>query len=187
MAWGTVNTPGGAGDEEQLNAKIQAASDAAKAAQETADGAQSTAEAALAAANKAQSDATSAQGTADEALETAQGAATLAATANRTANTAAETANLAKSTAQEAVTAAGNAQTSADAALQAVTKLTSIINAVPSQSGSLTYTGSAQSPTWNGYDAEKLSIGGDYSAVDAGTYTATFTPKTRPRPLLPSR
>ena len=177
MAWGTVNTPGGAGDEEQLNAKIQAASDAAKAAQETADGAQSTAEAALAAANKAQSDATSAQGTADEALETAQGAATLAATANRTANTAAETANLAKSTAQEAVTAAGNAQTSADAALQAVTKLTSIINAVPSQSGSLTYTGSAQSPTWNGYDAEKLSIGGDYSAVDAGTYTATFTPK----------
>lgn len=177
MALGTVNTPGGAGDEEQLNAKIQAASDAAKAAQEAADGAQSTADAALEAANGARTQAGEAQATADEALEAAQAAGTLAGQANETADTALETANTAKITAQEAVRAADNAQTAADAALQAVTKLTSIINAVPSQSGNLTYTGSAQSPVWNGYDAEKLSIGGDYSAVDAGTYTATFTPK----------
>lgn len=177
MAWGTVSTPDGSGDEEQLNLKIQAASDAAKAAQETADGAQDTADAALSAANEARETANTAKTTADEALETAQGAGSLAGAAASAASTAVETANSAKSTANQAVTAASNAQTAADAALTAVTKLTSVINAVPSQNGVLTYTGSAQSPQWNGYDTEKLSIGGDYSAVDAGTYTATFTPK----------
>lgn len=51
-----------------------------------------------------------------------------------------------------------------------------IIAAVPSQSGSLTYTGSAQSPTWTGYDSGKMSIGGATSGTNAGSYTATFTP-----------
>lgn len=50
------------------------------------------------------------------------------------------------------------------------------ISAVPAQSGTLTYTGSAQSPTWTGYDSEKMTIGGDTSATDAGDYEATFTP-----------
>lgn len=48
--------------------------------------------------------------------------------------------------------------------------------AVPSQSGSLTYTGGSQSPSWSGYDPSKMTIGGVTSGVDAGTYTATFTP-----------
>lgn len=48
--------------------------------------------------------------------------------------------------------------------------------AVPAQSGSLTYTGAAQSPNWEGYDAAKLTIGGTTSGIDAGTYAATFTP-----------
>lgn len=49
--------------------------------------------------------------------------------------------------------------------------------AVPSQSGSLTYTGVEQSPAWTGYDTDKMEIGGDVSGVNAGSYTATFLPK----------
>ena len=47
---------------------------------------------------------------------------------------------------------------------------------VPSQSGSLTYNGSSQSPTWNNYDPTVLDISGDTSGTNAGTYTAVFTP-----------
>ena len=50
------------------------------------------------------------------------------------------------------------------------------ISAVPSQSGSLTYSGSALTPSWINYDPEQLTIGGTTSATNAGTYTATFTP-----------
>lgn len=47
---------------------------------------------------------------------------------------------------------------------------------IPSQSGALTYTGSAQSPTWNNYNSTSLTVGGTTSSTNAGTYTATFTP-----------
>lgn len=47
---------------------------------------------------------------------------------------------------------------------------------VPSQSGTLTYTGSAQSPSWSNYNAEQLTIGGVTSGTNAGSYNATFTP-----------
>ena len=50
------------------------------------------------------------------------------------------------------------------------------INTTPSQSGTKTYTGAAQSPSWSNYDSAKLTIGGTTSATDAGTYSATFTP-----------
>ena len=50
------------------------------------------------------------------------------------------------------------------------------IAAVPAQSGSLTYTGSAQSPSWSNYDAEKMTLGGTTSGTNAGSYAATFTP-----------
>mgnify|MGYP000843003859 CR=1 FL=1 len=79
--------------------------------------------------------------------------------------------------ANEAKTAASNAQKAANDALKAVTKLTSVINSVPTQAGVLTYTGAAQSPSWNGYDTEKLTIGGTTSGTNAGSYAATFTPK----------
>ena len=49
--------------------------------------------------------------------------------------------------------------------------------AVPVQSGTLTYTGSAKSPTWEGYDSTLLTISGTNSATNAGTYTTTFTLK----------
>ena len=48
---------------------------------------------------------------------------------------------------------------------------------VPSQSGSLTYTGSAQSPTWSNYNTTYMTIGGTTSGTNAGSYNATFTPK----------
>ena len=50
------------------------------------------------------------------------------------------------------------------------------ISAVPSQSGSLTYTGSVQSPSWSGYDSAKMSLGGTTSGTNAGSYNASFTP-----------
>ena len=62
-------------------------------------------------------------------------------------------------------------------ALDQVEALTHTISTIPSQSGSLTYTGSPQSPSWNGYDPATLTLGGTTEATDAGTYTATFTPK----------
>lgn len=52
------------------------------------------------------------------------------------------------------------------------------ITSVPSQSGSLTYTGSEQSPTWNDYDSNKMTVGGTTGGTNASTYTATFTPKS---------
>lgn len=50
---------------------------------------------------------------------------------------------------------------------------------VPSQSGTLTYNSSAQTPVWNSnYDSTKMDISGDTSGTNAGTYTVTFTPKS---------
>lgn len=52
------------------------------------------------------------------------------------------------------------------------------IGAIPAQSGSLTYSGVAQSPTWTGYDTTKMTIGGVISGTDAGSYNAEFTPNS---------
>lgn len=52
---------------------------------------------------------------------------------------------------------------------------------VPAQSGSLTYTGQAQTPSWSNYDTAKMTIGGVTSNTNAGTYDATFTPTTNYR------
>lgn len=50
------------------------------------------------------------------------------------------------------------------------------ISAVPSQSGTLTYTGSAQSPSWSNYNSAQMTLGGVTSGTNAGSYNATFTP-----------
>ena len=50
------------------------------------------------------------------------------------------------------------------------------IATTPSQSGALTYTGSAQSPSWSNYDSTKMTLGGTTSSTNAGTFAATFTP-----------
>lgn len=46
---------------------------------------------------------------------------------------------------------------------------------VPEVVGNLAYTGQVQSPTFSGYDASKMTIGGKTSATDAGSYSTTFT------------
>ena len=51
-----------------------------------------------------------------------------------------------------------------------------VIPNVPSQSGTLTYTGSSKTPSWSNYDSSKMTLSVT-SQVNAGTYTATFTPK----------
>ena len=55
------------------------------------------------------------------------------------------------------------------------------ISAVPSQSGTLTYNGGSQSPSWSNYSTTQLTIGGTTSGTNAGSYTATFTPKSNYR------
>ena len=51
------------------------------------------------------------------------------------------------------------------------------IPTVPSQSGSLTYDGTAQTPTWSDYDPTKMTLSVT-AETNAGTYTAEFTPKS---------
>lgn len=52
------------------------------------------------------------------------------------------------------------------------------ISTTPSQNGSLTYNGNSQSPTWSNYNSSQLTIGGTTSGTNAGSYNATFTPKS---------
>ena len=47
--------------------------------------------------------------------------------------------------------------------------------AVPTQIGTLTYTGGPQAPTWSGYDPSEMTLGGVTSGINAGNYNATFT------------
>lgn len=50
------------------------------------------------------------------------------------------------------------------------------ISSIPTQSGTLTYNGSVQSPKWTGYDSAKMKISGTTSSTNAGTFSASFTP-----------
>ena len=58
-----------------------------------------------------------------------------------------------------------------------VTPTRTVISIVPTQSGTLTYDGTEQTPTWSNYNNTQLDISGDTAATLNGTYTATFTPK----------
>lgn len=71
----------------------------------------------------------------------------------------------------------GTNYTAASASLSVAVQFVIIIPVVPSQSGTLTYNGSEQSPSWNNYDPEQLTISGHTSATDAGTREANFSPK----------
>ena len=51
-----------------------------------------------------------------------------------------------------------------------------VISALPTQTGTLVADGTSKTPSWNGYDTNKMTIGGDISGTAAGEYTATFTP-----------
>lgn len=179
MALGQVNTPGAAGVDATIARQVaQQAKEQADAALNAANSAGNTANAAMQKAADAESTAGDANGKANEALEKANSLEGSVKTATDAATAAEENAAAAKQAAEDAATAAQNAQQAANDALDAITKINSVINSVPTQSGSLTYTGSAQSPQWNGYDEERLTIGGTTTGTNAGSYTATFTPKS---------
>lgn len=70
----------------------------------------------------------------------------------------------------------GNAvNTNASNVISGVPNRLTIAN-VPSQISSLTYTGSAQTPSWNNYDSSKMTLSVT-AQTNAGTYSALFTPK----------
>nr|DAT66225.1 MAG TPA: tail collar fiber protein [Caudoviricetes sp.] len=72
----------------------------------------------------------------------------------------------------------GTNYTSASASLSVAVQFAIIIPVVPTQSGSLTYKPyTLQTVSWNNYDPDQLTIGGSVKGTNAGTYTATFTPK----------
>lgn len=50
---------------------------------------------------------------------------------------------------------------------------------VPAQSGAPVYTGSAITPAWSGYDSSLMSISGETSGINAGSYTAKFSLKDK--------
>lgn len=71
----------------------------------------------------------------------------------------------------------GTNYTAASASLSVAVQFAITIPVLPTQRGTLTYNGSAQSPSWSNYDPEQLTISGVTPMVNAGTYTAEFTPK----------
>ena len=111
-----------------------------------------------------------------EALRIAREALEAAQAADGKADAALEAARKALEDAEAAMAAARAAQEAAETAQKAVTDLTSTIDAVPSQSGVLTFTGAEQAPVWNNYNPTALTISGQTTGTNAGTYTAIFTP-----------
>ena len=111
-----------------------------------------------------------------EALRIAREALEAAQAADGKADSALAAARKALEDAAAAMTAAKAAQEAAETAQKAVTDLTSTIDAVPSQSGVLTFTGVEQAPVWNNYNPTALVMTGETTGTNAGTYTATFTP-----------
>ena len=69
----------------------------------------------------------------------------------------------------------GAVNTNASNVISGVPNRLTITN-VPNQSGSLTYTGSAQTPSWSNYDSSKMTLSVT-AQTNAGTYSASFTPK----------
>lgn len=69
----------------------------------------------------------------------------------------------------------GAVNTNASNVISGVPNRLTIAN-VPSQNGSLTYTGSAQTPSWSNYDSSKMTLSVTAQTI-AGTYSASFTPK----------
>ena len=112
----------------------------------------------------------------EAALQIAREALAAAAAADGKAGNALAAARKALEDAAAAMTAAKAAQEAAETAQKAVTDLTSTIDAVPSQSGVLTFTGAEQAPVWNNYNPTALVMTGETTGTNAGTYTATFTP-----------
>lgn len=69
----------------------------------------------------------------------------------------------------------GAVNTNASNVISGVPNRLTIVN-IPSQSGTLIYTGSAQTPSWSNYDSSKMTLSVT-AQTNAGTYSASFTPK----------
>lgn len=71
----------------------------------------------------------------------------------------------------------GTNYTEASASLSVAVQFVITIPVLPTQSGSLTYNGNRQYPSWNNYDSKQLTISGVTSSINAGSYIVRFTPK----------
>lgn len=133
-------------------------------------------------ASAAAASATQAALSANAAETASQTAVNAAADAQDAADTATAAANAAAVSAGAAATSAGQAETAnTEAKYYAKITMDKIAESAvgyPSQSGTLEYTGQVQTPTWDVFwEPQKLTITGDTSATDAGTYTISMTPK----------
>lgn len=80
-------------------------------------------------------------------------------------------------TAIQVLASEGTNYTAASASLSVAVQFVITIPVLPTQSGSLTYNGNRQYPSWNNYDSKQLTISGVTSSINAGSYTVRFTPK----------
>ena len=83
---------------------------------------------------------------------------------------------------QDTFTALGQKEIQIQYTYEGVIKSTSLnvtVNpiqvSVPIQNEAITYDGGDKTPAWTGYDTEKMSVSGETSGVNAGTYSAKFT------------
>ena len=144
----------------------------------------------LSAATSASSSAASAQASAAAAALSAGTATTQAQIATNAASSASDDADDAADSAAAAAASASAAATSATQAETANTeakyyakvtmdKVAESAVGYPSQSGTLTYDGTEQTPTWDVfYEPQKMTVTGTTAATNAGTYTITMTPKS---------
>ena len=185
---------------ESANSATEAAGSAAQAAASATQAAQAGAAEAtrivgevmpqiMIASTNANNYATAAQASATQAALSASTATTQAQIATNAASSAADDADDAADSAGAAAVSAGAAATSATEAATANTeakyyakitmdKIAESAVGYPSQSGTLTYDGTEQTPTWDVfYEPQKMTVTGTTAATDAGTYTITMTPK----------
>ena len=143
----------------------------------------------LGAASNVATKASAAAASATAAALSANAAETASQTAVNAADDAQDAADDAIAAANAAAVSAGAAATSATQAETANTeakyyakitmdKIAESAVGYPSQVGTITYDGTVKTPTWDVfYEPQKLTITGDTSATNAGTYTITMTPK----------
>ena len=161
---------------DKIDQALKAVADAAQTAQGSADDASTAAGAAQTRADNAYTLADQAKSTAEAAVEAVEAIGSMTQGVEEHNESATAHPDI-RAAVAAAVTAAENAQNAADTALETITKIAYTIDAIPTQNGTLTYTGSALTPAWNSYNPEALALSGVTSGTNAGTYTAKFTPK----------
>ncbi len=179
-----------AGSAETAAVSANAAATSASTAISNANVASSAATTATTKAAQAVTSVQQAQAAATAASVSASTATTQAQAAANSATTASTAATTATDKAQEAATSAEEAATSAEEAAEAndqakyyakvtMDKVATAAVGYPHQDGTLTYNGQVQTPTWDVfYEPNKMTVTGQTSGTNAGTYTITMTPKS---------